>query len=433
MKPHCKHSLRNRVGKIIAIFSIIIIMFYTGVMAFLLEWGLSHGAGGIIWQETRLFMEDYKKHNIIELPKGRSVNGYIGSHTLPDPLLEMFQENLTRIRDIQTKDRWYVLKEFDDSYVHHNVMVSYIADMDEYLFIHYKLVIPKNLEFDVWDSMYYTAIAGGILVIFMLLVFRQVLQSSLSPLVELSKWIDRIEENQAPEELPKVPDNEIGQVALSLFHALERINHANEKEKHFLRNASHELRTPISIIRNTMDVIEYKKETGQENIDHLLERIRKASDTMKAVTEAILWLAIENYSPPSQSKVDLREIVEDLTTDNQNLLKDRKIELELQLDGLEPVQAEKSLIYIVCDNLIRNAFQHASEQCITIKAKGPHSIEVINARQDVEGVDEQKTMQTLNIGSFGLGLALVNKISDKMSWNFTFKIEDNLATARLDL
>ncbi len=434
MNIHCKTSLRHKVGKIIAIFSTIIIIFYTGVMAFLLEWGLANGAGSIIWQESRLFLKEYKENPDAPLAKGRSVNGYIGAESLPPHLQNIFSEKIKFLNPDTMRDRWYLLTDNSTELVHHNILISKIPEEDRHLFVHYQLIIPKNVEFHIWDTMYYTAIIGGVLVIFMLLIFRKVLQRSLNPLQSLSKWIDRIEENNALEELPKdIPENEIGQVASSLFYALERINISNEREKQFLRNASHELRTPIAIIRNTMDVIEHKKKTGDDKIDHLLERVRRASDTMKAVTEAILWLAIENYSPPSQSNTNLKKLIEDLVEENKALLQDRSVNLNMDIDGLDSLEVEHSLIYIVYDNLIRNAFQHASHGEISITSSGKHSLEIANNRQDLEEIDDQRAMKKLSTGNFGLGLALVNKISEKMGWSFSFNIENSIARAKIQI
>ena len=434
MNVHCKTSLRHKVGKIIAIFSTIIIIFYTGVMAFLLEWGLANGAGSIIWQESRLFLKEYQENPDAPLAEGRSVNGYLGVEDLPHDLNVLFADSINNLSTNSERERWYLLTENTTELVHHNILVSKIPNEDRHLFVHYQLIIPKNVDFHIWDTMYYTAIIGGVLVIFMLLIFRKVLQRSLNPLQSLSRWIDRIEENNSLEELPKdIPENEIGQVASSLFQALERINISNEREKQFLRNASHELRTPIAIIRNTMDVIEHKKKTGDDKIDHLLERVRRASDTMKAVTEAILWLAIENYSPPSQKNINLKQLIEELVEENKGLIKDRHINLNMNIDDLDSIEIEHTLVYIVYDNLIRNAFQHAADGDISISSSGKHGIEIANNRQDIEEFDNKHAMKTLNTGSFGLGLALVNKISQKMGWSFSFNIKDSIARAKIQI
>ena len=435
MKAKRNISIRHKVGKIIAIFSLIIIIFYTGVMAFLLDWGLANGAGGVVWQESRLFLEAYEKDQNTPLPKGRSVNGYIGVETLPTSFTDIFPAEAIHKKVGKTKSTMYAMTEDSEAYRHHNIMVSRLPDSEKLLIVHYELIIPKNLEFDVWDTMYYTAIAGGVLVIFMLLIFRRLLQHSLTPLLSLSRWIDRIEENKAPTCLPEdISDDEIGQVATSLFDALERINISNEREKQFLRNASHELRTPIAIIRNTMDVIEYKRKKGNTDIESLLTRIRRASDTMKAVTEAILWLAIENYSPPSQHETDLKKLVDVIIQENQSLLENKNVTLNINTEKLKEELIEKALIHIVLDNLIRNAFQHTTAGTIDIISTSATGIEIKNNRCDTEkAIPDKNISDTMNTGGFGLGLALVQKISQKMNWDFSFEVENGQATARLEI
>ena len=425
-------SIRHKVGKIIAIFSLIIIVFYTGVMAFLLEWGLINGGNGIVWQESRLYARDHKSGLNPELPKGRSLNGYLGIDDVPFELKRIFGEkNLAKPTNKEFIN-FYKKIETETAFLHHTVSKQKLHNSSTSLYIHNKFILPKDLEFNVWDNMYYTAIAGGVLVVFMLIIFRRLLHQSLNPLSKLSYWLDNLKEDQPPSPLPTdIPNDEIGQVSKSLFSALERISHANDREKQFLRNASHELRTPIAIIRNSLDVVEFKRQNDKCDIDALLTRIRRASDTMKSVTEAILWLATENYSPPARSAVDLKKLTQDVVDDNQTLLASKNIKINLKTDAFEPIDIEEVLLRITYDNLVRNAFQHSSDGEITIRSFEKTGLEITNSHQGFHQSDGELCKTTMQSGGFGLGLALVYKISNKMHWDFSFSIEKEFAIAKL--
>ena len=436
MSRHCKNSLINKVGKITLLFSLIIIVFYTVMMARILYWGLETGAGGILWQESYMFLKAYQEDPNAPLPRGRSVNGYLGKETLPPELADVFSEFFEKGLDhIEEKDRWYKRIEDETMEVHNDMFVWSVPDTDKKLFMYLKLSIPKNdVKFDVWDPMRYTAILGGLLVILLSIAYREVLKSQLKPLADLSQWISRIEESENLEKVPdSISDNEIGQVAQSLFQALERINSSNAREKQFLRNASHELRTPIAIIRSAMDVIEHKQKTGDQKIDHLLSRVRRASDTMKAVTEAILWLAVENYSPPNKNDTDLKSMLVDIIEDNRHLTEGREVKLCSNIDSLENMYVEQALLYIVLDNLVRNAIQHSCGERICVHAPAANTIVIENDRCDTENLSQEVIERNFSVGHFGLGLALVEKISKRMHWDFDFSAEGQFAKATLVL
>ena len=434
MKFDCKTSLRKKVHKIIVIFSAVVIIFYTWGMEVLLHWGLENGATGIIWQENSLYKEAYKEDRNAPLPKGRTVNGYLGIDNVPEKLITLYSKSkLTQ--SINDKEIYLYRKEIVGDYVtHHNLVMDKLPDRDEYTYIHYELKVYKYAGTVIWGKWLKIAFVGGLLVIVMLLILQETINHSIRPLKSLSQWVEGISENRKPESLPAdLNDDEIGQLAHSLYAALERIYVSNEREKQFLRNASHELRTPIAIIRNSMDVIEFKRENSDDEITPLLKRIRRASDTMKAVTEAILWLALENYSQPCKSQVNLKELINEIVDDNKNLINDRNIDIDIQTDQLGDIFIEKALIYITLDNLIRNAFQHSSDGTIKVSAESSHAIEVFNYRQDTESMNDESNEVHVKTGGFGLGLAMVEKIAKKMGWGFTFKADQGQAIARLDI
>ena len=90
MNKSQRQSLRTRIGKIIAMFSILLVFYYTSNLALLYNWGLGEATHGIVLQEAALFLKDYAKDKNTPLPVTRSLRGYIGSDSLPDEIKEQF-------------------------------------------------------------------------------------------------------------------------------------------------------------------------------------------------------------------------------------------------------------------------------------------------------------------------------------------------------
>jgi len=183
-----------------------------------------------------------------------------------------------------------------------------------------------------------------------------------------------------------------------------------------------------------MDVIEHKRASGNNEIDALLQRIRRAGDTMKSVTEAILWLALDGYSRPSESSTNLETLIRDITEENRKLSIGKNVHIEFDLTPLKNINIECALVQIALDNIIRNAFQHCSDGEIHITAETPYRVVVKNNNSCYYDCTSEKTSvdQAIKSGGFGLGLALVNKIAERQHWDFSFKIEEESAIATLE-
>lgn len=429
-----QYSLRAKIGKIVLIFSILLVSFYTTMLAMLYEWGLADATHGIVWQEAALYTQAYAKDPSAPLPNTQTIKGFIGEENLPDNILRWYPTQKWHRWQPSDEGLLYRFEKRPGIESHHHLLITSLPNTDERLFIYYNITVSDEIAAKVWRKFKLLAIVGGILVIAMLLVFKTTIARSLTPITSLSRWIEELDQKNPPQALPPdIQADEIGQMARSLYSALQRIHQHNERERQFLRNASHELRTPIAIIRNALDVLEHKRKIGNDTIDCVIQRIRRAGDTMKSVTEAILWLAVENYSAPSKQLTDLAGLITDIVDENKNLNDGKQVQVSLNLHKLQEIDVEKALAYIMLDNLIRNAFQHSSNSTITIDAVSKGSIQITNTNHSYnhDPAAQQDAAQALATGSFGLGLTLVQKIADKQGWAFTFNLESEKAIAEI--
>jgi len=434
MKNNLQQSVRVKVGRIITAFSLFMVVFYTYMLLQLKDSGLRDATHSVLLHEAQLFVEAYSDNPVTPLPDSYSLRGYIGNNALPADITYAFPTDAPETWHKRKSGVFYRLTADDKAITHHHLYIQDLPNSDDDLYLYYGLSTDKDEHIDIWKNVKQVALLGFVLVILMLLVLRNFIHRALNPISSLSQWITGLDDEKRPSPLPDdISDDEIGQLANNLFSALERIHAHNEREQSFLRNASHELRTPIAIIRNTMDVIEHHNaRQGNPEIERLLKRIRRASDTMKAVTEAILWLAIDTYSAPEKTETDLESLMKEVIEENKNLLDSKNITVSQELHQLTPLQAEKALVHIAFDNLIRNAFQHCSGGNIHVVAHGAHTIKVSNSRYN-NYIDSEQNDHALSTGGFGLGLALVQKIAEKNHWRFEFSLENDHATATLQL
>ena len=240
---------------------------------------------------------------------------------------------------------------------------------------------------------------------------------------QLAGWAEALTLDNLNAPRPDFRYTEFNRIAEQLQDAFSRIASLMEREHNFLRHASHELRTPIAVIRTNVELLE--KLEVSTGLARPFDRIRRANQTMLQLTETLLWLSRENDTPPQQTTIDPAEMLEQLTAELSYLLEGKNINL-LRHFPAEPQQIELATVpfQIVVGNLLRNAFQYTGEGTITLTVD--YRLLVIENR-------ETGNHHHNSDDSFGLGLMLVKKICDKLNWALKLEFQEGGVRAELML
>jgi len=308
----------------------------------------------------------------------------------------------TRVNDDGRREYFYLLHHIDEEF----------GDL---------FLLSRHDEADIETTslrLFSTTLAQSFwstLVIFSLLFFliRWLIRRTSEPLVLLSQWADDL--GKTPE-LPlktDFPIQELNQLAAQLREGVNKIETYNRREREFLRYTSHELRTPLGIIQASLDTL--KLQAGDRE-KRPLTRALRASDNVRRLSSTLLWLARESSKPIDKSVINVKEMAAQIVDDHRYLLleQDNNININCTIDSL---LIEKDLFTIVFSNLIRNAFQHSTNGNIEIVMSSSElTITNISAgNKELDKVDDDRLIQ-----SFGLGLKLVQRVCQKLSWQFEF-------------
>jgi signal transduction histidine kinase len=254
---------------------------------------------------------------------------------------------------------------------------------------------------------------GSVLLISLLVwwLWRRLTQ----PVTELGAWARGLTEASLKQEIPDFRYRDLNEFAAIVRNSLISVRDALDREQTFLRHASHELRTPISVIRNNIQLISTLKQRSAETETNpkelaAIDRIDRASLTMKHLTETLLWLGREDHEDLPQTDVQLDQLLESLAEELKYLLQGKDVELEVATEAHTSTLPEAAA-RIVFGNLIRNAFQHTWAGKVEIRQTAD-LITVVNTLESPEG-DES----VADLG-FGLGLALTEKLCEQLGWKF---------------
>ncbi|MCU1657811.1 MAG: two-component system sensor kinase [Pseudonocardiales bacterium] len=228
------------------------------------------------------------------------------------------------------------------------------------------------------------------------------------------------------------PGTEVGQVAEAFNHMLEHVESAltvrqssEDQLRRFIADASHELRTPVSVIRSHA---EYAQRVGGEipdEVTHALGRITAESDRISMLVDDLILLArLDSGRPLAREPVDLTRITLDAVRDAQIAGPEHQWRLDLP-DQPVIVRGDEHALHQALANLLANARVHTpagTTVTVAIDATATRTGAILTVTDDGPGVPPDVAPRVFErlvhgngaargtSGGSGLGLAIVAAI-----------------------
>lgn len=215
-------------------------------------------------------------------------------------------------------------------------------------------------------------------------------------------------------------DHEFSRLAATFNQMFARLEGAFEAEKQFTADASHELRTPVSVIKSACEYAEKYGETPEEQRE-TLAMIHRQADRMAELIQQLLSITRLDQGTEGLrlEPLDLAALVEGVCAE-QPYPRQR---LFCQVGGAVWVRGDAGLLRRLLQNLIDNGFKYGTPQghvWVTLEGKGDTAR--LQVRDDGIGIPEdqqEKVWQRFyqmdpsrrEGGGAGLGLAMVKKIA----------------------
>lgn len=201
-----------------------------------------------------------------------------------------------------------------------------------------------------------------------------------------------------------------------------------KSQKEFTENASHELQTPIAIIKNKLDVLLQDKSLTDKQYD-TIEEINLTLSRMSRINKNLLLLAkIENRQFQDVQEFYLSEIVENSIIELEDFITDKNIEIKAELSDNPKLKSNHALAEMLISNLLLNAVRYPeSGSAVTVKSTNNKLIISNNGNQALDKTvlfDRFKKITSESKGS-GLGLAIVKEICNNNGWRIDYEFENN--------
>ena len=176
---------------------------------------------------------------------------------------------------------------------------------------------------------------------------------ALAPLRTMSARARQITEDNLHERLAVgARDDELGELAQTFDGLLGRLQRAFESQRRFVANASHELRTPVTLERALIEVALSDPHASVESLRECCERVLAAGEQQERLIEALLTLARGQAGIEARDRVDLGAIVSDLVAVRDPA--QDGVELRTRLEPAV-IDGDRALIERLVANLLDNA------------------------------------------------------------------------------
>lgn len=325
--------------------------------------------------------------------------------------MNFLQPNGTKMRGVNIK-----IPQDDSPFIIQvaSTIENLTTQQDRHLFF-LLLIIPISILVTAFTS---TLVAG----------------KALDPIRATIARMEELLQTESYRPLP-VPDthDEIADLTRTYNNMLARVKKTLEAQDQFVAHASHQLNTPLAIMRGELEVLLSKPRAPEETLRFHQSLAQELERMGQLVRDMLLVSRVEAGKAHFRFvSVRLDEVVTDTVARLAPRAKDKNIALKLDLDPLLmdhddilDITGERQLLTCLCENLVENAIKYSPQNssvhvslrlsesgvCLEVSDQGPGvPLEVRQRLQRAERFFRGE--HTANISGSGLGLYLVAKIAE---------------------
>ena len=199
------------------------------------------------------------------------------------------------------------------------------------------------------------------------------------------------------------------------------IQQSYQKQKQFITDASHELKTPLAIIRSNTDVLELENGDSKwtKNIQNQVDRLTSL------VNSLVVFSRMEEKDTAEKVKFNLSESLHARIDDFEELASFQKKHIIADIDNNIYYRGEQQAIVQLMDILLENAIKYATKETninVTLKKNKKYAMMKISNQANVKKGDLRKVFDRFyrldesrnsTVKGYGIGLSMAKLIAEK--------------------
>jgi signal transduction histidine kinase len=251
--------------------------------------------------------------------------------------------------------------------------------------------------------------------------------AALRPVERMRRTAADISEHDVSARLP-VPatHDELQALATTMNLLLAELRDALQRQRAFVADAGHELRTPLSVLRTELELAGRPTRTSDELRD-AVEHAAQETDRLEHLAQGLLFLANRDEGSHANLAVTpLFSVLEAAVDANRRNARERQVRIDLIAEAHVSARVAVSLLRPAVDNLLRNALRHSpTGSTITVRLRRSGACAVIEVADEGPGFPPEfldHAFERFSRGDSargsasgdgaGLGLAIVRTVAE---------------------
>lgn len=288
-----------------------------------------------------------------------------------------------------------------------------------------------GLESDRTANLNLLLMASVVLVLLSILMMRRFMRSDLRRIDELIRAAEEIAAGNTDANIADGTGRaEVDRLSRALRRMVVTLQHAivTERDAHsamqrFLGDASHELRTPITVVQGYLDLLTDHDRLSDEDIDRAVARSAEEVERMEALVHDLLLLAeLAETRTLRRAPVDLRELIAKRIADFGIMDPNRVVSADLPAQCV--VTGDARLIESLVNNIMTNIHRHtpqdaavaihltqdAASTTLIVDDAGP-GLPVDRYTMETQYFQRFDEARSRSAGGSGLGLSIISEVT----------------------
>ncbi|MGB5585750.1 MAG: HAMP domain-containing sensor histidine kinase [Gammaproteobacteria bacterium] len=370
-----------------------------------------------IKQEAEYYWQNYDQDKAFPLPNTLNLTGYFNDEDLP----QVVQDRLPAVPGFY---------EYED-----DELVLYITQQQGItVYLLYNRGQVDTLA--AYYGLFPLALVLIVLYLSLWITYRFSKQT-ISPVSWLARQLDKVDiaaRDLSALKLDNFPydmDDDIRVLSDAIVNLGKRLDAFITREQNFTRDASHELRSPLTVMTIAVDMLS-ADETLSDSANHTLVRIRRAIADMGELTEAFLLLARESDQALATELVSINDVIAD-EIDRAQLLNSKQLNINLSPQYTLKVPASEKVLAILFGNLIRNALLYTDQGGVEISIR-QSSVVIKDSGKGIPQKNVDDIFKPYYRGDHsvanghGVGMTIVKRLSDRFHWPISIDSKPGVGT-----
>ncbi|ACN14154.1 signal transduction histidine kinase [Desulforapulum autotrophicum HRM2] len=285
----------------------------------------------------------------------------------------------------------------------------------------------EDLEEEILELLQNIAVSLTLCTLIIIVLSYNLAGKILKPVVDITRTAKKISETSLDKRIPLEPNkDEMYELATALNKMFDRLQYSFKRQREFIGNASHELKSPITLLMLAQEEMLMNDNLPPSTSDSLMRQLATTRRMSHLVKNLLDLSRLEQQETLTRKQVDLTALANRVFEDYKEMLAAKNICTRINLEKDLLIQGDPEKLFRLLINLVDNAIRYNLEAKGTIIATGRQTngniqLEVSNTGraipcEDLELVFEQfyrvEKSRSLTHGGSGLGLAIAKKIVD---------------------